>query len=78
MSDEIKCVSSPQACQMATEHVGTIIAADGLERHYRIGHERGDLFYEDVDFDGLTLTLELHSVAEGLAIVDFIRTIAEA
>jgi hypothetical protein len=41
-------------------------------RRWRIGEEYGEVFAPDVDFEGLTLTLELLDVDEAKAMVDFL------
>jgi hypothetical protein len=51
---------------------GTIIAPDGHERRFRVGVEIGEVFAEDEDFDGLTLTLEVRSLEEGASILQLI------
>ena len=48
-----------------SEIVGTI----GPLR-YRLGDECGDIFAEDDDFDGLTLTVEVRDEAEGRRLIE--------
>lgn len=45
----------------------TILGPDGLERQVCISRNSGDVFAEDVEFDGLTLTVEIADEAEGRA-----------
>lgn len=56
------------------EITGTI----STERHevvrYRAGHESGDIFEEDVDYDGFTLTIEVSGHDDALAMLDAIRS----
>jgi len=54
MSDEIKGLVAPPT--------------DTLCR-YRIGREVGEVFGEGDDYDGLTLTIEIDTVDQGLAFV---------
>lgn len=45
----------------------TILGPDGLDRQVCISRNSGDVFAEDVEFDGLTLTVEIADEAEGRA-----------
>lgn len=55
------------------ERSGTLICPDGNERHWRVGNACGEVFAEDVDFDGLTLTIEVASEKDGIALVRLIE-----
>lgn len=60
---------------MSTEDevIGTILNTDGLETPYRIGWEHGEIFHEDQDFEGITLTIAVRSIEEGKALLDAIE-----
>lgn len=45
----------------------TILGPDGMERQVCIAFQSGDVFVEDIDFTGLTLTVEIADEAEGRA-----------
>lgn len=51
------------------ELIGHLTGPRQQRLRYRIGESCGDLFEEDDDFDGLTLTVELPSLEDGEAIV---------
>jgi catechol 2,3-dioxygenase-like lactoylglutathione lyase family enzyme len=64
------------------ELTGTILGPDGHERRFRVGEVWGEVFVEDEDFCGITLTIEVASLQEGMALADLIdsqgRKIARA
>lgn len=51
----------------------SILGPDGHERRVRIGAECGEVFAQDEDFDGLTLTIEIASIEEGVALANTIN-----
>lgn len=51
------------------EVLGTVRTTDGDELQFRIGSESGDVFAEDEDFDGITLTIECRDVERGVAMI---------
>ena len=52
-----------------TEITGTISTSRHRDVRYRIGRESGDLFEEDQDFDGITLTIEVSGRDDALAML---------
>lgn len=40
---------------------------------FRLGDECGDVFVEDEDFDGMTLTVEVRDEAEGWRLIEALR-----
>ena len=40
----------------------------GIKRRWIVGEECGDVFQEGDEFDGITVTIELHSAAEARAV----------
>lgn len=44
---------------------------------YRLGDECGDIFAEDDDFDGVTLTVEVRDEAEGRRLIEALRGAVE-
>lgn len=57
---------------------GLFLPIDMAERHFSIGHESGDVFRADDDYDGLTLTIEVKSEAEATAILSTIALKSQA
>lgn len=57
------------------EVTGTIPGPHGRSVRYRIGHECGDIFAEDEDFNGLTLTIETPSIEGAEALLANINAI---
>jgi len=52
-----------------TDDIGDhIIAPDGQPRSYDIGYHCGEIFVDGDDYDGLAITIEIHSEQEGHAI----------
>ena len=49
--------------------VGTISTARHPVVRYHIGHETGDVFGRDCDYDGPTLTLEVADMADAVAML---------
>lgn len=49
---------------------GRLTPHRGRRNRYRIGEESGDIFEEDDEFDGMTLTVEVHSDAEAMRMVE--------
>lgn len=47
----------------------TVLPIDMRGRRYIVGEEFGDVFLDDGDFDGLTLTVEMKSEAEARAVL---------
>ena len=46
------------------ELTGLVTVAPGHQRRYRIGHDSGDVFSEDDDYDGVTLTIEATGIED--------------
>jgi hypothetical protein len=44
---------------------------------FRLGDECGDVFADDDDFDGLTLTVEVRDEAEGRRLIEALRGAVE-
>jgi len=59
------------------ERTGTLIGPRGLPSRYLIGWESGEVFAEDEDFDGYTITIAVSCIEEGVAIVEAIARVAE-
>lgn len=54
------------------ELTGTTSTARHRAVRYRAGHESGDMFEPDVEYDGLTLTIEVSGRDDALAMIDAI------
>ena len=50
------------------EIVGQLLAL-GEPHRYRIGNECGEVFADDEDFEGITLTIEVESIEDGERLV---------
>tara|TARA_R110002051_G_C8754381_1_gene500681 strand:+ start:2995 stop:3210 length:216 start_codon:yes stop_codon:yes gene_type:complete len=64
----------------ALEHkdvTGTISTDRHRTVRFRAGSEYGDLFEENVEFDGYTLTIEVSGEADALAMIEAIRKPAQ-
>ena len=56
------------------EITGTISTARHAVVRYRAGHESGDIFEADVDYDGFTLTIEVSGRDDALAMLEAISS----
>lgn len=55
--------------ELPDEISGVVDVYPGQPRRYRIGHESGDLFEENDNFDGVTLTVEAMSIDDAQSIL---------
>ena len=60
-----------------TEIRGTISNGRNRSIRFRAGHESGDIFEQDVDFDGYTLTVEVSGEDDALTMIEAIKGIGE-
>ncbi|MBO9459011.1 hypothetical protein [Labrenzia sp. R5_0] len=57
------------------EMTGVISNSRNRAIRFRAGSECGELFEEDVEFDGLTLTVEVSGKEDALAMIEAIKSI---